>query len=1464
MRGLALRKNLICSQGLISLSSAQVAQLTSDIVWLESQSVTLPNGQIEQVLVPKVYALARKGDIDGKGTLISGNRVRLNATQLVNEGTIAGRKFVQFNAESLKNSGKFSAGVLQGEVSGDAENIGGVLEADNALLLNIGGNITHRSTTQTTQVDLVGYKRTDTTLDRKALLHVKGKNGALQLMANNINLTGADIINDGQGQTYISAKNNLNFNALEVGFDEKMGEGNHYRNEKVQDVVVSHIKGGGDVALKGHNILSEGSELEAKKRLIALAENDLTLSSANRHSDYEEYHHTKSGSAFGSSKHTTLDTKQQKLKQGNKLSGEEIILSAGNDVTAKNAQIIADKDITIYGGNDVTFSADTNYFKETHVEKKSKSGVLNGGNIGVTFGKKSQTLETEAEGWTQSDARGVLGSLNGNISVKAGNQATLLGSELVVQKTPDHSIVVEGKSATVEAGKDILTTKERHEQKQSGLTIEFSSAVTDGAFAVKNAVKRSGQVQDEKLSALLKVKAANEAVETAEKAKETIEALQNAANATEAMSNADFKIAVNVGSSKSVSTSSTEQITHKASELSGGRIIVKSTEGDTNIIGSKIDALEAELAGKNVNLLGVEDSQRNRSDNKNSGWKAGVFLGKSSGSQGFGIEGSVQIGKGHSNSDSVENRHTEVNADKVKINATETTTVKGAVVNTDHLQLDTKNLHIESVQDREKYDSKQTQAGASASVAIYGSGSSASVQGSRNTANVDYAQVTTQSGFNIKQSSAINVAENTHLKGGIINAEGDSANHRLKTGTLTTEDIRNHSDIEISSVSVGASTDMSQMAGQAISAALSALGNKSEHESSTTKSAISSNIQVQITDSEGQQQKTGKSAEETLATLNRDTANANEKVAKQDLTKLQEQQEAAQIVAEIGAKRVGDLAKAMKWEEGSPEKVALHGLVGYLSAKVGGGNTAAGALSAMGSEYINTEIATYLKENTQLTPDQRNAIQQLSAAGIGAVIGAGLGGDSNTVKQAAQMAARTEQFNRQLHPDEILWIKENAEQFAIEQEIDKETAEKRLAQQAAKDLDILWFLKLNDEVDASARAFLRTQNKKTFTDSQGNVQNYFVAKDNDFFESRKYAKESYNSNQQSGDNFFERNLQSGIVRTAKDGFVDKTKNAAGAALDSPLETGKAVANNLWEGTKDCVKAPFDCVSDFASNLWNTAESAATETYHNVKDIDKKEITAIYGEDVSTDMTVISGLQLVGTGAEIFGVGKAAKVGGKAVVSAGKEVGENVIREAEKAVLSLPDLSTGKVVGHSITNVDDLHKVLPKGYEYISPVEIQGPRGGVYYLVAKDQDGNAMYFNNGTLYSFENTQKQNIGRASFPVTPLKDSKVIDNKLQGDKFEQEQYEKLVSQGYDPQRQVMVETPSGVRTILDLIMKKDGVDVCIECKSSPTAPLTSNQKKAFPEIKEKGATVISSGKDGYPKGTIIKPTEVHIERK
>lgn len=53
------------------------------------------------------------------------------------------------------------------------------------------------------------------------------------------------------------------------------------------------------------------------------------------------------------------------------------------------------------------------------------------------------------------------------------------------------------------------------------------------------------------------------------------------------------------------------------------------------------------------------------------------------------------------------------------------------------------------------------------------------------------------------------------------------------------------------------------------------------------------------------------------------------------------------------------------------------------------------------------------------------------------------------------------------------------------------------------------------------------------------------------------------------------------------------------------------------------------------------------------------------------------------------------------------------------------------------------------------------------------------------------------------------------------------------------------------------------CIECKSSATAPLTRNQKSAFPEIEQSGGTVVGKGKPGFPGGTQIPPNKVEIVR-
>ena len=1016
--GITFAKRFNLTPG-VALSPAQVAQLTSDIVWFEEKEVTLPSGKQVKVMAPRVYAMAQKGDLNGEGALISADVIDLRSNRLTNSGTIAGRKLTLLNTESLLNEGTITGDKVGIKTTNNFDNIGGKVEAERALLVDVGGDLNHESTTLTTKVDLSHFQRSETTLGRKALFHVKGEDGQLQLLSNNLNAKGADIINDGNGSTLIQTKNNMNLTVLSVGFDEKMGKGNHYRHEKVEEAVVSRVKGKGNVLLTGKNILSEGAQLDSEAKLMAIAENDLVLNGAKESRDFEEFHKTKSGSVAKVTK-TSLDQQQSVTQVGTQVSGKDVLLSAGHDVKAKGIQAIADNNLHVQAGHDVDIAADTNHFKNKRVETKKTSGVFTGGGIGVTFGSKSEKHDYETEGWTQSDARSTLGSMNGNITVSAGNHSNVMGTDMITPRT--NRIDIEGASVKVEAGKDIIESKEGHEYKQAGLTIAVTSPVVSTAQSMGHSIKRSREVKNEKLKQLHQMKAAYESLELAQNAANVANTVSNLGNMTAGnVSNPSIKVSISVGASKSTQTSESKTITHSGSELNAGTVNLTSRKGDVDVLGSTLNAKRLELdVAKNLNVESVQDTYRNRSENKNTGWSVGVFAGANGNSYGIGVEGSAQVGKGHENSDSVRQRNSYLNAEETIIKTGKDANFKGAVVKTDRLEADIKgNLNLESRQDSNHYDSKQTQAGAGFSVAIYGSGSSASANYSQNKAKVNYAQVEEQTGFHVgKGGMDVKVAGNTHLAGSVIDSEADQDKNHFKTKSLTHTDIENRSEVEVKSVSAGLSTDMAQNAKNAMAAAASALGNKHESATSQTQSAIGSNIQI---DTE---------TPENLTALSRDTQNANHKVKAFDHNEVKEQQEAAQVAGELFAKVTGDLAKKFEFEEGSQEKIVMHALAGALAAKMSDGNVATGAAAGAGSEWLNTYVTDYLNEQAKdlkLDAEQKEklkqAAQQMTALAIGAAAGAVTGGSSETMKQGALTSYNAETYNRQLHQNEKERIK---------------------------------------------------------------------------------------------------------------------------------------------------------------------------------------------------------------------------------------------------------------------------------------------------------------------------------------------------------------------------------------------------------------------------------------------------------
>ena len=193
--GLTTAQAMILRPG-IALSPAQMALLTSDMVWLVEQSITLADGSKQTVLAPQLYVRVKPGDLDGSGSLLSADTINMNLTgDLKNSGTIAGRKVMNITADNIRNmGGTISADALNAVARQDINNTGGRIEALSSANLVAGRDFNMTTTTQSSATTSGLSNFSQTGVDRVAALYVKNPGGTLSISANNnINLTAVKV-----------------------------------------------------------------------------------------------------------------------------------------------------------------------------------------------------------------------------------------------------------------------------------------------------------------------------------------------------------------------------------------------------------------------------------------------------------------------------------------------------------------------------------------------------------------------------------------------------------------------------------------------------------------------------------------------------------------------------------------------------------------------------------------------------------------------------------------------------------------------------------------------------------------------------------------------------------------------------------------------------------------------------------------------------------------------------------------------------------------------------------------------------------------------------------------------------------------------------------------------------------------------------------------------------------------------
>jgi filamentous hemagglutinin len=469
----------------IALSAQQIALLTTDIAWLQQESVTLADGTVTQALVPHLYAAIRAGDLSPTGGLLSGDTVNLEATgEVRNGGTILGRKVVQITANTINNiNGQIGANDIALHAAQDINNVGGTITAQNSLTAIAGRDINVVSTTQSSAGNAGNYSFAQSGVDRLAGLYVKGPGVLLASAGNNVNLTAAQLV--GAGNVTVTAGNSINLQTVQSSQSNNFGAGdanNHLLSGQTSDVG-TQVSAGNKLTLSaGQNINAKAADLRAQGALDMVAKGNIVLDAGQTQSTLDSAR-TSSSSGFLSSTSTSTQTKASaSTAQATTLNAQSINVQAGNNLLSVGTDFKAKDNIDVGGANSTLLYATQNVNQSTTTNQSSSSL------LGINL-SKSEVTDSKA----QSLAVATSLISDKKIQIGVGNTTELQGT------TVQAAQIAFVQTDPTKAGNLILngstdTTQTSHTEKSETLGVYQSAAGQGSTVQTLNQTTLKGNV----------------------------------------------------------------------------------------------------------------------------------------------------------------------------------------------------------------------------------------------------------------------------------------------------------------------------------------------------------------------------------------------------------------------------------------------------------------------------------------------------------------------------------------------------------------------------------------------------------------------------------------------------------------------------------------------------------------------------------------------------------------------------------------------------------------------------------------------------------------------------------------------------------------------------------------------------------------------------------------------------------
>ncbi|HEY4315979.1 MAG TPA: filamentous hemagglutinin N-terminal domain-containing protein, partial [Herbaspirillum sp.] len=443
----------------IALTADQVAHLTSDIVWMESETVVLPDGTTQTVLAPKVY-LAHVDDdaVKTNGALVTGDNVIISAGDIVNKGGLI---------DGSNGSGDGRTILL---AANDISNLGGSIQGDN-IALNAGGDI-RNETLAVTETHADGQVSDSfTSLSNQATI-AAGDSLLIQAGRDVVDIAGQISAGlgkpEGIGDVQISAGRDISLSTVQTGSDYTAHTAGY--SDTASSVVhqSSQLAAGGDLTLSaGQDIALSGAQLaigvNGSGSGVLVAGRDLSVTAVTNQSNID------AGNDSGAKGYNRLTSENQTVVGTHIAASDDLTLKAGagqtGDLALTGSGVAAGGDVTLAASGDVAIQQ----AMETH------QWDLESHNSSKGFLSSSSSSSSDA-----SNKNLVVGSsVSGNsVSIVAGNDIAIGASQITAQ----HDLgLVAGHDLTISSAAESDDEKHAHEESKSGFSASLMSGISYGS-----------------------------------------------------------------------------------------------------------------------------------------------------------------------------------------------------------------------------------------------------------------------------------------------------------------------------------------------------------------------------------------------------------------------------------------------------------------------------------------------------------------------------------------------------------------------------------------------------------------------------------------------------------------------------------------------------------------------------------------------------------------------------------------------------------------------------------------------------------------------------------------------------------------------------------------------------------------------------------------------------------------------